>query len=560
MSMIIADRYTVLELIGKGGMADVYLALDTLLDREVAIKLLKSEMNGDSTSIERFKREAEAIAKLAHPNIVDIYDVGEDNGNYYIVMEYVKGATLKNLIKKRGAIEPKEAVFLMKQLCSAIKAAHDKGVIHRDIKSQNIIIKDDGTLKVLDFGIALANDAIQITSDDIVLGSVHYLAPELSKGESATELSDIYAMGIILYELLTGDVPFKGDQAIQIAIEHVKNKVPSTRDFNPSIPVSVDNIVTRATAKVPANRYQSAEEMLFDLKCCFEAEHANDKPLVIKEKKNLNSQIESEETDDTATIKRKRIRRRGTNFLLAIIVCIVTFLLAALIFFILYMSGFFKPKVQYVQVPDITYSTIQEAESELEEYSIYIDKTRITRELTADTQKGLIIRCEPEVGTEVEKGSKVQVVVSDGIYAVMKDYIGKDINETKEDIKYLFDHVTVSVEMVEDEEKEPGTIIEQTGLTPGETFDTNISTSVKFKYVAYTQIQIPPSIIGQDIGVAMKYFEDMGVAVEISRLDTDDLTEDELADIEMNTVIKTEPSIGNTYTQNEGTTLILYAY
>ncbi|MGB4985791.1 MAG: protein kinase, partial [Erysipelotrichaceae bacterium] len=203
---VINNRYEIIKNIGEGGMANVYLAKDLLLDREVAIKILRGELANDQTALLRFQREANASSTLSHPNIVEIYDVGHEGNKNYIVMEYIKGVTLKQLISKRGTVQLDEAISIMKQLCSAIKQAHEHNIIHRDIKPQNVLITADNTIKITDFGIAMAQDALQLTSSDTVMGSVHYLAPELAKGELATAQSDIYSLGIVLYELLRGDV------------------------------------------------------------------------------------------------------------------------------------------------------------------------------------------------------------------------------------------------------------------------------------------------------------------------------------------------------------------
>ena len=280
--MKIAGRYEIIKEIGKGGMANVYLALDTILNREVAVKVLKGDMADDPVALERFKREANASTKLSHPNAVDVYDVGDEGNNHYIVMEYVKGHTLKQLIKRRGALPPKEAVWIMKQLSGALLEAHKNGIIHRDIKSQNVLIKDDGTVKLADFGIAVINNAMQITSKNSVLGSVHYLAPELAKGGAATMQSDIYSLGIVFYELLTGDVPFKADTPIQVALEHVRNNVPSVRRFNPDIPQALENIITKATARSLEDRYANIALFIKDLNRCLSKEAANDEPLQLK--------------------------------------------------------------------------------------------------------------------------------------------------------------------------------------------------------------------------------------------------------------------------------------
>ncbi|WP_300963389.1 protein kinase domain-containing protein, partial [Faecalibaculum rodentium] len=206
----VANRYSIIALIGQGGMADVYKAFDTILNRVVAVKVLRSKLSEDPMTLVRFQREAYAASKLSHPNIIDIYDVGEAEGLHYIVMEFVRGRTLKQLVMQRGALDVPEAVAIMKQLTSAVSHAHEHQIIHRDIKPQNVLIKDDGTVKITDFGIAVANDSVQLTWNNAVMGSAHYLAPEQAQGKEPDPAIDIYSLGIVFYELLTGDVPYKG--------------------------------------------------------------------------------------------------------------------------------------------------------------------------------------------------------------------------------------------------------------------------------------------------------------------------------------------------------------
>ena len=265
---MIAERYMIVSSLGEGGMADVYLAIDTILNREVAIKVLRGELSKDPVTLLRFQREANAVSKLNHPNVVDVYDVGEFEGRHYIVMEYVRGRTLKQLISQRGALHQEEAVNIMIQLTSAVQHAHENDIIHRDIKPQNVLVKDDGTVKITDFGIALAHDTVQLTQSDAVLGSAHYLAPETTRGETPSNQVDIYALGIVFYELLTGNVPFHGDNPVQIAMKHLREEIPSVRDFNPTLPQSVENIIIKATVKNRKLRYQSAKDMLYDLHRC----------------------------------------------------------------------------------------------------------------------------------------------------------------------------------------------------------------------------------------------------------------------------------------------------
>ena len=300
---LIANRYEVFQHIGQGGMADVFLAVDTILNRQVAIKILRSELCTDAVSVLRFEREAQAATALAHPNIVEIYDVGEYKGHHYIVMEYVSGKSLKTMIQQRGALLTEEAIDIMIQLTGATAEAHRRGIIHRDIKPQNVIVKSDGSIKMLDFGIALAKGSMQLTQANNVMGSVHYLAPELAKGQSASPQSDIYALGICLFEMLTGDVPFKAEQAVQVALMHMHNEMPEVRSINPEIPQSVENIVIRATAKDPDRRYNSCNEMLEDLRTCLRPERRREAKLILNENTRLVDSIKSN------TRKRKETAR-----------------------------------------------------------------------------------------------------------------------------------------------------------------------------------------------------------------------------------------------------------
>ena len=254
----INDRYEVIRSIGEGGMANVYLGYDTILDRNVAIKVLRGDLSNDEKFVRRFQREALSASSLAHPNIVEMYDVGEDDGVYYIVMEYVEGKTLKQLLKKRGTLTLSEAIDIISQLTDGMAHAHDSYIIHRDLKPQNIMIKDDGQIKITDFGIAMALNSTQLTQTNSVMGSVHYLPPEQASGQGSTLQSDIYSMGIVMYELISGELPFRGDNAVEIALKHLKEPIPDIREVVPNVPTSIVNVIKKATAKNPKNRYSDA--------------------------------------------------------------------------------------------------------------------------------------------------------------------------------------------------------------------------------------------------------------------------------------------------------------
>ena len=422
MAKVIAGRYELVKCIGHGGMADVYLALDLILDRQVAIKILKPDSNADKVALERFAREAQASTQLSHPNIVDIYDVGDDDNIHYIVMEYVKGHTLKQLIKKRGPLPTRETIWIMKQLTSALMEAHKNGLIHRDIKSQNILIKDDGTVKLADFGIAILNNAIQLTSKDSVLGSVHYLAPELVKGEKSSMKSDIYSLGIVMYELLRGDVPFKGDNPAQIALKHMKQEIPNVREYNPQIPQSVANIITKACAKDPKDRYDNAALMLKDLNVCLNNDHLNDEAVHF-ENREVISDFSIPATAKTE-IKKIKQKKKERNFS-AVIILIITLFSVIALSLILMLSGILSGNQNsYIEVPEVKNLTLAQAKDTLNNLGLNIVYP-LTYETTDDVEASRVVSIYPESGSQVEKGSKVRLTISNGKFELMEDYSGK---------------------------------------------------------------------------------------------------------------------------------------
>ncbi|HCL01977.1 MAG TPA: Stk1 family PASTA domain-containing Ser/Thr kinase, partial [Lachnoclostridium phytofermentans] len=262
--MFISDRYEIVDRVGSGGMADVYKAKCHRLNRYVAIKILKPEYSSDKNFVTKFRGEAQSVAGLSHPNIVNVYDVGDDDGLYYIVMELVEGITLKKFIERKGKLEVKEAVGIAIQIAQGMEAAHDNHIIHRDIKPQNIIISRDGKVKVTDFGIAKAASTNTVTQNAI--GSVHYLSPEQARGGYSDERSDIYSLGVTMYEMLSGEVPFAGDNTVSVALLHIQGEATPLRELNPDVPVSVEKIVQKCMQKKPERRYLSASELISDLK------------------------------------------------------------------------------------------------------------------------------------------------------------------------------------------------------------------------------------------------------------------------------------------------------
>ncbi len=432
----INDRYQIIRAIGEGGMANVYLAHDLILDRDVAVKILRGDLADDEKFVRRFQREAIAASSLSHPNIVEMYDVGEDAGKYYIVMEYVEGKTLKNLIKKRGSLTIPEVIDIMSQLTSAIACAHDSNIIHRDIKPQNILIKEDGIVKITDFGIAMALNSNELTQTNSVMGSVHYLPPEQANGKGATLKSDIYSLGIVMFELLTGKLPFRGENAVEIAIKQMKNQIPSICEIDENIPQSIENIILKACAKNPKNRYNTVQEMYRDIETCLDEDRVN-------EKRHVYPYSETEEIEDTKEIKNiKEIPEEKSELdeleneddkkfnkvliIVGIVVGIVVF--ALIIGAIIFSRG---NKIKEIVVPDVSNLTVAEAEEKLKNLGFTINEDQEEQE--SDTiSEGYVIKTNPQSGVKRKKGTVITIVISKGENTItLENYVGENFYEIK---------------------------------------------------------------------------------------------------------------------------------
>lgn len=474
LGMMLGDRYEILEKIGTGGMSDVYKARCHKLNRYVAVKVLKQEFSENTNFVSKFRVEAQAAASLMHPNIVNVYDVGEEAGIHYIVMELVEGITLKKYIEKKARLSVKEAVSIAIQACMGIEAAHNNHIIHRDIKPQNIIISKEGKVKVTDFGIAKAATSNTITSN--VMGSVHYTSPEQARGGYSDEKSDIYSMGITLFEMLTGRVPFNGDTTVAIAIKHIQEPMPSPRDFVPEIPVSVEKIVLKSTQKSPDRRYQNVSSLIEDLKKSLISPDedfvrvvdmdtdgatrmiSRDDMAEIKKQTKKTSHTEeihlkknavkhSQSGKKSGKSKRKNVyepdlyeegeeyesRMEKMTTLLAVvgavlIGCIVIFLVGRAVGIFDFGSSEHgnngvhteaedpsnvenSDEVQGVAVPDVTGKSLAEAVSVLEAEGFVPQKNEGYSNSIA---KGNIISQNPEGGSRAERGTAVTITVSQG--------------------------------------------------------------------------------------------------------------------------------------------------
>lgn len=449
---MINDRYEIIKSIGEGGMANVYLAYDTILDRRVAIKVLRGDLSNDEKFVRRFQREALSASSLSHPNIVEMYDVGEDNGIYYIVMEYIEGKTLKQLIKKRGALTLSEAIDIMLQITDGISQAHDSYIIHRDLKPQNIMIKEDGTIKITDFGIAMALNSTQLTQTNSVMGSVHYLPPEQASGKGSTIRSDIYSMGILFYEILTGTLPFKGDNAVEIALKQMRDEIPSVRKKNPAIPQSVENVILKATAKNPKNRYSDAKEMHADLLTVLNDDRINEAKLVFKYpehevdentktistiKTKTDQKLKNEDNEEVANIIEpddKVIKK--TNKVIWILGSIFALLAIILVSVFLILPYF--TKIPDVKIPDVSNMTVIDAENELKKNGFEVELETVKEE-SEKIEKGKVIKTDPQAGRTIKKGSPITLYESLGkeTYTV-EDYTGSNYIEIQTLLKSVY--------------------------------------------------------------------------------------------------------------------------
>lgn len=429
MTMIgkrINDRYQILEQVGGGGMANVYKAHDVILNRNVAVKVLRPQFSDDDEFIRRFRREAQAATSMSHPNVVTIYDVGEENDLYYIVMEYVEGFTLKQLIQKRGVLPIKETVNIMLQISSAIAHAHANHIVHRDLKPHNILISEKGEAKVTDFGIARAMTQATITHTNSVMGSVHYLSPEQARGGMVNEKSDIYSLGIVLYEMVTGVVPFSGDTAVSIAIKHLQTEVPSPRRINPSLPQSIENIILRATAKDPFHRYHTVKEMEEDLHTALDPERFNEEKFVVPIDNDVTKAIpiiREENFIDEDLDKMKRLgpignsndktdsmNKKKKGKWLPIILLISILFIGVAVAAVTFIPDLLH--VEEVTIPeDLVGLSYEDVVRELTDLELIVEPEYITDDAVAENH---VVRYDPGAGEIVKVGSTITVFVSEG--------------------------------------------------------------------------------------------------------------------------------------------------
>ena len=494
----ISDRYQIIKSIGEGGMANVYLAYDTILDRNVAVKVVRGDLANDEKFVRRFQREALSASSLSNPNIVEVYDVGEDNGEYYIVMEYVEGKHLKALLKKRGKLTVPEVIDIALQITNGLSVAHDSYIIHRDIKPQNILILENGLIKITDFGIAVAMNATQLTQTNSVMGSVHYLPPEQASGKGATLQSDIYSIGILMYELLTGKLPFRGDNAVEIALKHLKEPMPSIRDELPDIPQSVENIILRATAKNPKNRYSDAREMHEDLKTCLDESRANELKITFKYPENDYDDTKLMKTvkpvketkpkeikeGEKEVAKKKKSTDNSQNKLLITLASVFVGLVVVITTIFVLIPKITSSK--QTAIPDVSGYSVTDAIKALQKAGFVVsDEQR--EEANENVEEGKVSRTSPAIGSIRKEGTEVIIYRSLGdVTIAIEDYTGKNASEIKGKLEALKVQVIIEKKEVD--------------LTDGETYKENI-------------------IIGQSIEAGEKISEGETITLYVPKLD-----------------------------------------
>ena len=511
---IFAGRYRIVKQIGRGGMADVYLAKDLILDgEEVAVKVLRTNYQTDPIAVARFQREARAMADLDHPHIVRITDIGEEDGQQYLAMEYVAGLDLKRYIKEHSPLSNEEAVRIMGQILLAMRLAHARGIVHRDLKPQNILLTPDGTAKVTDFGIAVAFAETSLTQTNSMLGSVHYLSPEQARGSKATFQSDIYAMGIIFYEMLTGHIPYDGDSAVTIALQHFQKPLPSVIAENPSVPQALENVVIKATAKKLSDRYQSVSEMYVDLSTSLSYNRRNEPKLVFddaskadtktlpkvpqstltsipkapaQEERPQSKKLTPEQAPTQKPTKKRKFKARYMILLASLL------LVAASLVWILSRTP------ATIAIPNVAGQTVAEAKEALKKSKFEAGEEK--SEASDTVAEGRVIRTDPEAGSDRKEGTKVNLIVSSGKKSFqLSNYVGRKYTDVVAELKEKkVPENLIKMEEEESSESEPGTILRQSPAA-GTTYDLSKASTITLTVAKKVTSVSMPNYIGSSL-------------------------------------------------------------
>lgn len=517
---VLAGRYELFERIGEGGMSVVYKAKDKLLNRFVAIKILKPQFINDSKFIDSFRRESQAAASLSHPNIVNIYDVGREGNIHYIVMELIEGKTLSDYIKEQGAMSYPKVIALSKQIAAALSFAHKNHIIHRDVKPHNIMITPNGTAKITDFGIAKAvNAATIVDNTDGIIGSVHYFSPEQARGGYVDEKSDIYSLGIVMYEMLTGQVPFDGDNPVNIALMHINGEMIPPSKLVDGVPPALEHIIMKCTDKYPINRYASADELIEALNNLeFVGSVVGDSVLMggatgtmnnvagngpIAETDYDDGEDYDDEDEDDKNGKKKGMDKKKKRLIIIIAAAAAAIVAGLAIAFALGAFG-----GEEIETPDFRNMTLQEAREAAKEYDLNIREG--DQVISEDVEKGLIVSQDPEAGSTIKTGSTVTVNISNGLGdGSVPDLRGKQQDELSDYLEAAgFTLGTVTTEASEEEE---GTVISQ-DPEPGSTAEKGSAINVVVSDGSLAKA-IVPYLVGQSLSDAQAALLNAGLTV-----------------------------------------------
>ena len=541
-------RYKIIGNIGSGGMANVFLAHDLILDREVAVKVLRFDFQNDKNAIRRFQREALAATELVHPNIVTVYDVGEEDGMQFLVMEYVKGMDLKRYIQTHYPVPYLQIVDIVQQILSAVALAHQHRIIHRDLKPQNILINEEGVVKITDFGIAIALSETSITQTNSMLGSVHYLSPEQARGSMATNQSDIYAIGIILYEMMTGKVPFDGESAVTIALKHFQDEIPSIRIYDKNVPQSLENVVLKATAKEQADRYKTADEMREDLSTALSPERLNEprwEPHALNDETRALTPITDEmiaeqpaepavtepEVEETADQKQEKPKKKRKKWWLILPILVIVALLVIGGYFV------FGGGRGDVEIPKVSGDTETVAREKLEAAGLKVADE--TEEIADDEiEEGNVVKTDPQEGTEVKKNSEITLYISSGTEKItLKNYEEKNF----EDVKAELIKLGFSEDQIKEETKSSDAIGE--GLIISQSPDVGEKVSPKEDDITFVVSTGPESFAMEDY--YGQRIEDVRAALTSKGVPTENIYEQSApSDEPVGTVINQAPGAG----------------
>lgn len=549
---IFAGRYRIVRQIGRGGMADVYLARDLILDgEEVAVKVLRTNYQTDQIAIQRFQREARAMAELDHPNIVRISDIGEEDGQQYLAMEYVNGLDLKRYIKENAPLSNDVAVRIMGQILLAMRMAHTRGIVHRDLKPQNVLLTSNGVAKVTDFGIAVAFAETSLTQTNSMLGSVHYLSPEQARGSKATIQSDIYAMGIILFEMLTGRIPYDGDSAVTIALQHFQKPLPSVREENANVPQALENVVLKATAKKLNERYKSVAEMYADLASALSMDRRNEPRVELEGNKvdtktlpklsQANVETKVPHTNSSAQVSvtdkgagKKEVAKSGnkpvskprpgmrTRYKVLIGAILLTVIATGLMFFN-------TPRT--VTVPDVSSQTVEKATEMIEVAGLEVGN--ITEEATATVDEGLVIRTSPAAKTTRRQGSKIDIVVATAALSSIPDVVDKESDTARQELEALGFQVTIKEEYSEKVAQ---------GLVIKTDPEANSSAEKGAKITLYVSKGVAPQVVPNVVG---KSQENATQVLQTAGFSVGTITQEYSSSVTAGQVISTDP-VANT--------------